>query len=138
MLLILYPEFPSAPKDRPLYSRRLCLVVSCHVMAIYLKRYVSPCPAMSYLWHWFLSFKYFWLGRVYFNYLFQKLLISNTRRWIQNHLPICFDTSWKTGGFYSNIGFGAAISTSSKKVLDYEILSRLCEVFYLDRREAER
>ena len=43
------------------------------------------------------------------------------------NLPISFDSSWKTRGFYSNIGFGAAISTSSKKVLDYEILSRLCE-----------
>ena len=43
------------------------------------------------------------------------------------NVPISFDSSWKTRGFYSNIGFGAAISTSSKKVLDYEILSRLCE-----------
>ena len=43
------------------------------------------------------------------------------------NVPISFDSSWKTRGFYSNIGFGAAISTSSKKVLDYEILSRLCK-----------
>ena len=43
------------------------------------------------------------------------------------NVPISFDCSWKTRGFYSNIGFGAAISTSTKKVLDYEILSRLCE-----------
>ena len=43
------------------------------------------------------------------------------------NIPISFDSSWKTRGFYSNIGFGAAISTSTKKVLDYEILSRLCE-----------
>ena len=43
------------------------------------------------------------------------------------NVPISFDNSWKTRGFYSNIGFGAAIYTSTKKVLDYEILSRLCE-----------
>ena len=41
------------------------------------------------------------------------------------NVPISFDPSWKTRGFYSNISFGAAISTSTKKVLDYEILSRL-------------
>ena len=41
------------------------------------------------------------------------------------NVTIDFDSSWKTRGFYSNIGFGAAISTSTKKVLDYEILSRL-------------
>ena len=29
---------------------------------------------------------------------------------------------------YSNIGFEAVISTDTKKVLDYEILSRLCEL----------
>ena len=34
------------------------------------------------------------------------------------NVPISFDSSWKTRGSYSNIGFGAAISTSSKKVLD--------------------
>ena len=43
------------------------------------------------------------------------------------NIPISFDSSWKSRGFYSNIGFRAAISTSTKKVLDYEILSRLCE-----------
>ena len=43
------------------------------------------------------------------------------------NVPISFYSSWKTRGFYSNIGFGAAISTSTKKQLDYEILSRLCE-----------
>ena len=43
------------------------------------------------------------------------------------NVPISFDSSWKTRGHYSNIGFGAAISTSTKKVLDYEILSRICE-----------
>ena len=41
------------------------------------------------------------------------------------NVPISFDSSWKTRGFYSNVGFSAAISTSSKKVLDYEILSVL-------------
>ena len=41
------------------------------------------------------------------------------------NVPISFDSSWKTRGYYSNISFGAAISTSTKKVLDYEILSRI-------------
>ena len=39
------------------------------------------------------------------------------------NVPISFDSSWKTGGYYSDIVFSAAISTSTKKVLDYEILS---------------
>ena len=43
------------------------------------------------------------------------------------NVSISFDISWKTRGFYFNIGFGAAISTSTKKVLDNELLSRLCE-----------
>ena len=43
------------------------------------------------------------------------------------NVPISFYSSWKTRGFYSNMGFGAAISTSTNKILDYEILSRLCE-----------
>ena len=34
------------------------------------------------------------------------------------NVTISFDSSWKTRGFYSNIGFGAAISTSTNKVLD--------------------
>ena len=44
------------------------------------------------------------------------------------NITVSFDSSWKTRGFYSNIGFGAVISTYTKKVLDYEILSRLCEL----------
>ena len=43
------------------------------------------------------------------------------------NVPIGFDSSWKTRGFYSNMVFGADISTSTNKVLNYEILSRLCE-----------
>ena len=43
------------------------------------------------------------------------------------NVNVSFDSSWKTRGFYSNIGLGAAISTVTKKVLDYELLSRLCE-----------
>ena len=43
------------------------------------------------------------------------------------NVPISFDSSWQSRGFYSNMGFGAAISISTNKVLDYEILSRLCE-----------
>ena len=44
------------------------------------------------------------------------------------NITVSFDSSWKTRGYYSNIGFGAVISTNTKKVLDYEILSRLCEL----------
>ena len=44
------------------------------------------------------------------------------------NITVSFDSSWKTRGFYSNFGFGAVISTNTKKVLDYEILSRLCEL----------
>ena len=44
------------------------------------------------------------------------------------NITVSFDSSWKTRGFYSNIGFGAVISTNTKKVLDYEILTRLCEL----------
>ncbi|KAI6661701.1 hypothetical protein LOD99_9943 [Oopsacas minuta] len=43
------------------------------------------------------------------------------------NITVSFDSSWKTRGFYSNIGFGAVISTDTKKVLDYEITSSLCE-----------
>ena len=43
------------------------------------------------------------------------------------NVPISLDSSWKTRGYYSNIGFGATISTSTKKELDYEILSRIFE-----------
>ena len=42
-------------------------------------------------------------------------------------IPISFDSSWKTRGFYSNLGFGSAISALTKKVLDYELLNRICE-----------
>ena len=43
------------------------------------------------------------------------------------NIAISFDASWKTRGFYSNIGFGSAISATSKKVLDYVVLNRICE-----------
>ena len=43
------------------------------------------------------------------------------------NVTVSFDSSWKTRGFYSNTRFGAAIYTVTKKVLDYELLSRLCE-----------
>ena len=42
-------------------------------------------------------------------------------------IPVSFDSSWKTRGFYSNLGFGSAISALTKKVLDYELLNRICE-----------
>ena len=40
---------------------------------------------------------------------------------------VSYDSSWKTRGFYSNVGFGSAISASTKKVLDYVLLNRTCE-----------
>ena len=40
---------------------------------------------------------------------------------------VSFDSSWKTRGYYSNVGFGSAISASTKKVLDYVLLNRTCE-----------
>ena len=43
------------------------------------------------------------------------------------YIPVSFDNSWKTRGFYSNIGFGCVISAATRKVLDYVLLSRLCE-----------
>ena len=43
------------------------------------------------------------------------------------NIAVSFDSSWKTRGFYSNIGFGSAISASSKRVLDYVLLNRICE-----------
>ena len=41
-------------------------------------------------------------------------------------IPVSSDSSWKTRGFYSNLGFGSAISALTKKVLDYELLNRIC------------
>ena len=55
------------------------------------------------------------------------------------NVTISFDSSWKTRGFYSNIGFGAVISTDTKKGIGlrtYE--SSLREELCLDRGEAER
>ena len=38
---------------------------------------------------------------------------------------VSFDSSWKTGGSYSNLGFGSAISALTKKLLDYATQSHL-------------
>ena len=38
-----------------------------------------------------------------------------------------FDSSWKARGYFSNSGFGSAISAWNKKILDYELLNRICE-----------
>ena len=43
------------------------------------------------------------------------------------NIAVSFDSSWKTRGFYSNLGFGSAISAATKKVLDYALLNRICE-----------
>ena len=42
------------------------------------------------------------------------------------NISVYFDSSWRTRDFYSNIGFGSAIS-ADKKVLDYVLICRLCE-----------
>ena len=61
---------------------------------------------------------------------------------IPSPIPSCintavsFDSSWKTRGFYSNMGFGSAISATTKKVLDYVLLNRTCEK--CNRWSAER
>ena len=54
------------------------------------------------------------------------------------NVPISFDSSWKTRGFYSNMGFGAAISTSTNKVLDYEMFCRLCEKCSIGREDKQK
>ena len=43
------------------------------------------------------------------------------------NIAVSFDSSWKTRGFYSNLGFGSAISANRKKILDYKLLNRICE-----------
>ena len=43
------------------------------------------------------------------------------------NIAVSFDSSWKTRGFYSNLGFGSAISATTKNVLDYVLLNRICE-----------
>ena len=55
--------------------------------------------------------------------------IDSTPSAVPNCINIAgsFDSSWKTRGFYSNIGFGSAISATSKNVLDYVLLNRICE-----------
>ena len=43
------------------------------------------------------------------------------------NIAVSFDSSWKTRGFYSNLGFGSAISAKTKRILDYKLLNRICE-----------
>ena len=43
------------------------------------------------------------------------------------NIAVSFDSSWKIRGFYSNVGFGSAISTTTKKVLSYVLLNCICE-----------
>ena len=43
------------------------------------------------------------------------------------NIAVSFDSSWKTRGFYSNVGFGSAISATTKKVLDYVLFNRTCD-----------
>ena len=39
---------------------------------------------------------------------------------------VSYDASWHRRGHYSNQGFGAAIDSTSGKVLDYGLLQRVC------------
>ena len=57
------------------------------------------------------------------------LKVHNTPSPISNciNTAVSFDSSWKTRGFYSNLGFGSAISATTKKVLDYVLFNRICE-----------
>ena len=43
------------------------------------------------------------------------------------NIAVSFNSSWKIRGFYSNLGFGSAISATTKKVLDHVLLNRICE-----------
>ena len=40
---------------------------------------------------------------------------------------VSYDASWHRRGHYSNQGFGAAIDSSSGKVLDYGVTQRVCK-----------
>ena len=40
---------------------------------------------------------------------------------------VSFDASWHRRGHYSNQGFGAVIDSNSGKVLDYDLLQRVCK-----------
>ena len=42
-------------------------------------------------------------------------------------IPVSFDISWKIRGFLSNLGFGTAISASTKKILDHPQFNRICK-----------
>ena len=42
-------------------------------------------------------------------------------------IAVSFDGSWKQRGHYSNVGFAAVIERKSRKVVDYELLNRICE-----------
>ena len=62
---------------------------------------------------------------------------------IPSHIANCintavsFDSSWKTRGYFSNVGFGSAISATTKKVLDYVLFNRTCEKCNLWSRERQ-
>ena len=40
---------------------------------------------------------------------------------------LSLNSSWKTLGYNSNLGFGSAISTTTEKVLDYVLFDRICD-----------
>lgn len=41
----------------------------------------------------------------------------------------CYDASWHRRGHFSNQGFGAVIDSQSGKVLDHDLLQRICRKF---------
>ena len=42
------------------------------------------------------------------------------------HIPISFDGTWSKRGYTANHGIGFVISAANGKVLDYEIISKVC------------
>ena len=50
---------------------------------------------------------------------------------------VSFDGSWQRRGYSSCNGVGTAISITTRKVLDCEILSRHCKNCTLERRKAK-
>ena len=42
------------------------------------------------------------------------------------NIPVCFDGTYSNGGYTANHGIGFVISTAAGKVLDYEVISKVC------------
>ena len=42
------------------------------------------------------------------------------------NIPVSFDGTYSNGGYTANHGIGFVISTAAGKVLDYEVISKVC------------